>query len=96
MRRWSLRIFVALISVFALVYVADWIVLQIRERSGSAHDSVVVDNSYVIHQKNGKMEYLYDPPQPTPCVRSLLPHQGQSACWWLVRHTEPQKDITAN
>jgi hypothetical protein len=94
MGRWGLKMLVALIAISALVYVADWIVLQAR--SGSAHGSIVVNNSYVIHQKNGKMEYLYDPPQPTPCVRSLFPHQSQTACWWLARHTEPQKDITAN
>jgi hypothetical protein len=86
----------SLVALSALMYVADGIALQARERRDSAHGSVVVDNSYVIHQKNGKMEYLYDPPQPTPCVRSLFPHQSQSSCWWLVRHTEQQKDITAN
>lgn len=96
MRRWCLRILVALIAASALLYVADWIVLQMRERRGSAHDSVVVNFAFVIHQNSGKLQYLYDPPRPTPCVRSLFPHQSQPACWWLVRHTEQQKDITAN
>jgi hypothetical protein len=94
MRRWFLRILATLIALSALAYAADWIVLQIRERSGSAHGSVVVDSSYVIHEKNGKLEYLYDTPQPTPCVRSLFPHEGQQPCWWLARHTEPQKVIS--
>jgi hypothetical protein len=87
---------VAVMSLSVLMYVADWIVLQTRERKDSVHGMVVVNNLFVIHLKNGKMEYLYDPPLPTPCVRSLFPHQSQSSCWWLSRHTELQRDITAN
>lgn len=94
MRHWCFRMLVALVACAALVYVADWIVLQAR--SDSAHGSLVVNNAYVIHQKNGKVEFLYDPPQDTPCVRSLFPHQSEPACWWLARHTDQQKDITAN
>jgi hypothetical protein len=95
MRRWWVRMLVAMVATSALLYAADWGALQLR-RSGSTHGSVVVNNSFVIHQKSGKMEYLYDPPLPTPCVQSLFPHQSQPACWWLARHTEQQKDITAN
>jgi hypothetical protein len=91
MRRWSLRILRTLIAFLALAYAADWIVLQIRERTGTAHGSVVVDNADVVREKGGKVEYFYNPPQPTPCVRSLFPQQGQPACWWLARHTDQQK-----
>jgi hypothetical protein len=91
MRRWGLKILVALIAISALLYVADWIVLQIREHNGSAHGLVVVDNADVIKEKGGKVEYFFNEPQPTPCVRALFPHQGQPACWWLARHSEQQK-----
>ncbi len=91
MRRWSLRILMTLIALLALAYAADWIVLQIHERNGSAHGSVVVENTDVVREKGGKVEYFYNPPQPTPCVRSLFPQQGQPACWWLARHADQQR-----
>jgi hypothetical protein len=80
-----------LTALVALAYVADWIVFQIRDRNGSARGSVVVDNADVVKEKGGKVEYFYNPPQPTPCARSLFPQQGQPACWWLARHAEQQK-----
>jgi hypothetical protein len=78
-------------ALVALAYVADWIVFQIRDRNGSARGSVVVDNADVVKEKGGKVEYFYSPPQPTPCVRSLFPQQGEPACWWLARHTDQQR-----
>ncbi len=91
MQRWISKIAVALIALCALAYVADWIVLQLRERNGSAYGSVLVDNADVLKEKGGKVEYFYNPPQPTSCVRSLFPHEGQPACWWLARHSDQQK-----
>jgi hypothetical protein len=90
MRRWSLRIFVALLALLAMAYVGDWGLLQLRERGGSAHGVVSVDNTDAIKEKGGKVEYFFNPPQPTPCVRALFPHEGQSACWWLARHSDQQ------
>jgi hypothetical protein len=91
MRRWLWRIVAALVALFALVYVADWTLLQVRERNGSAHGSVVVENADVIKEKGGKVEYFFNPPQPTSCVHSLFSHEGQPACWWLTRHSDQQK-----
>jgi hypothetical protein len=85
-----LRIVAALIALLALAYVGDWAVLQFRERSGSAHSSVIVENTDAIKEKGGKVEFFFNPPQPTPCVRALFPHEGQPACWWLARHSDQQ------
>ncbi len=90
MRRWSLKLLMALIAFFVLAYVADWVVLRVRERSGTAHGSVVVDNADVVKEKGGKVEYFFNPPQATPCVRALFPHEDQPACWWLARHSDRQ------
>jgi hypothetical protein len=90
MRRWSLKILVALIAIFAIAYVVDWVGLQLREHRGAAHGTVMVDNTDAIREKGGKVEYFFDPPQPTPCVRALFPHEGQPACWWLARHSDQQ------
>ncbi len=96
MRRWYGKTLAALAVFSASAFLADWVVLQVRAHGGSAYATVVVNISYVIHQKNGKLEYLYDPPLAVPCVRALFPHAQQAPCWWLARHTDQQKDITAN
>jgi hypothetical protein len=93
MRRWSIRIVVTLLALCALAYAADWIGLQLREHTGSAHGSVTVDDTDMVKEKGGKVEYYYNPPQPTPCVRALFPHEGQPACWWLVRHSDQQQYV---
>jgi len=87
---------VTVVAICALVYAGDWITLKVRESKGTAQGSVVVNNSYVIHQKSGKLEYLFDPPQRVSCANSLFPHYGQPACWWLASHTQQQKEITGN
>jgi hypothetical protein len=43
-----------------------------------------------VGEKGGKVEYFFNPPQPTPCVRALFPHESQPACWWLARHSDQQ------
>jgi hypothetical protein len=93
MQRWSIRIVVALLALCALVYAADWAALQLRERGGSAYGSVAVDDTQVIKDKGGKVEYFDNGPQPTSCVHALLPHEGQPACWWLARHTEQTQSV---
>ncbi len=96
MRGWRMKLPVILIAISALVYAGDGIVLGIRKSQGLVQASIVVNITYVIHQKNGKLEYLFDPPKAVPCANSLFPHEGQPACWWLARHTDQQKEITAN
>jgi hypothetical protein len=96
MQRWSIpnilaAIAVCLVALCVLVYVADWLVLQVHEHRGTAYGSVLVDNADVVREKGGKVEYFYNPPQSTPCVHSLFPHEGQSPCWWLARHSDVQQ-----
>jgi hypothetical protein len=84
---------VALLALCALVYAADWAALQLREHAGTAHGTVQVDDADVVKEKGGKVEYYYNPPQPTPCVHALFPHEGQSPCWWLARHSDQQQFV---
>jgi hypothetical protein len=93
MQRWSIRIILALLTVCALAYAADWAALQLRERGGSAYGSVMVDETQVVKDKGGKVEYYFNPPQATSCVHALLPHEGQPSCWWLARHAEQTQSV---
>ena len=76
MRRWTFRIFVALIALFALVYIGDWLALQFASTADRPTARSWWTTRMSLKEKGGKVEYFYNPPQPTPCVRALFPHEG--------------------
>lgn len=90
-RHWLAALAVLLAAVFLLSYAADWVVLRLRERAGGGHSVVVVESTDVVREKGNKLEFFSNPPQRVPCVRSLFPHQGQPACWWLARHADVER-----
>jgi hypothetical protein len=92
------RIFIVTIlgavAFLALAFVLDYGVFQIRVATQrSPYGSVTVTHYYAVLQKNGKTEFLFDPPQPETCVNALFPHQGSEPCWYLKRHPEQRTDI---
>ena len=91
MRRVATAIALGTLALCVLAYAADWLQLQLREYRGSAYGSVVVERTDVVREKGGKIEYYENPPQPTPCVHAIFPHEGQPACWWLARHIDEQE-----
>jgi hypothetical protein len=93
MQRWIIRIVLTLLALCALAYAADWAGLQLREHSGSAYGSVMVDDTQVVKDKGGKVEYFDNPQQATSCVHALFPHEGQPACWWLARHSNQVQSV---
>jgi hypothetical protein len=94
MKSLRIRLLITILFVGVLAYAGDWTCLRYRSwKRGDAFDSVTVTQVYVIHEKNGKTEYQYDPPQEQVCVRSLFPHFGYSPCWYVRRHPEKQIEI---
>jgi hypothetical protein len=92
------RLFFAVIfSVVALAAVAfglDYAVFRIRAATHrNAYGSLTVNHYYAILQKNGKTQFIFDPPQVQTCVNALFPHQGWLPCWYLTRHPEQRTDI---
>jgi len=57
------------------------------------YGSVVVSRSYAVLQKNGKTQFIFDPPAPESCVNALFPHSGMQPCWYLRRHPEQRTNI---
>jgi len=57
---------------------------------------VQVQRYFEVSLKNRKTEYMRDEPRPQPCVRSLLPHYGDTPCWYLARHPRPTVKIGSN
>jgi len=59
----------------------------VQEGSGGVRtiDYQVVGKA--VAQKNGKTEFLFNPPEPQTCVTALFPRAGYVPCWYLQRHT---------
>jgi hypothetical protein len=94
MKSLPVRLLGSALLLAAMLYGGDWVCLRYRGwKRGDAFGSVTVTPVYVIHEKNGKTEYQYDPPQDQACVRSLFPHFGYSPCWYVSRHQEKHIDI---
>ena len=81
-------------ALVVLAFLIDYGIFRLRVVAGrQAYGSVLVRSYYAVAQKNGKTEFLFDPPQPSTCVNSLFPHAGYPPCWYLTRHAEQRTDI---
>jgi hypothetical protein len=86
-RRWLPYLLVVLVVLFGITYAGDWAVFRYRVSKGTAFGSVEVDQFLATPLKGQKTEYdLVGSGQQT-CSRSIFPQQGNSACWWLKRHS---------
>ncbi len=84
----------AAIAAAALAYGLDYAVFRIRAATNrNAYGSVTVNHYYAILQKNGKTQFIFDPPQAQTCVHALFPHEGSLPCWYLSRHPDQRTDI---
>ena len=81
-------------GALALAYGLDYAVFRIRAATNrNAYGSVIVNHYYAVLQKNGKTQFIFDPPQAQTCVNALFPHVGWLPCWYLSRHREQRTDI---
>ncbi len=87
------RIVIGLIVAVLVAYAGDYLSLHFRIPSREPIGSVVTRRSYAVKQKNGKLEYYFDPPAPEPCVRSVFPQMGYTPCWYLERHRATQTEL---
>ena len=94
MRNWERRLgqlVIALLVLFAVLYVGDRIVLQFRIAHGTAYRVVDVNQFLATPLKGNKVEYdLMETVQET-CSRSIFPQKGNPPCWWLERHKSQWK-----
>jgi hypothetical protein len=80
------QLVMALLVLFAALYVGDRIVLQVRIAHGTAYSVVEVNQFLATPLKGNKVEYdLMGTVQET-CSRSIFPQKGNPPCWWLERH----------
>lgn len=87
-------IILVVIAAAALAYGLDYAVFRIRVTTDrNAYGSVTVNHYYAVLQKNGKTQFIFDPPQAQTCVHALFPHEGWLPCWYLARHPDQRTDI---
>jgi hypothetical protein len=77
---------IVMVVLLGMLYVGDWVVLQVRITHGTAYGVVEVNQFSATPLKGNKVEYdLVGAVQET-CSRSIFPQKGNPACWWLERH----------
>jgi hypothetical protein len=81
-------------SIALISYATDYVAFRYRVVTERQPFGQITINSYdAVQQKNGKTEFIFNPPQPQTCVHALFPHAGFVPCWYLQRHTEPRTNI---
>lgn len=82
---------IVMVVLLGILYVGDWVVLQVRITHGTAYGVVEVNQFLATPLKGNKVEYdLVGAVQET-CSRSIFPQKGNPACWWLERHKSQWK-----
>jgi hypothetical protein len=75
-------------AIFALVFAVDYLSVRFAIPNHRAQfDDVEVRHFYAVKLKDKKTRYMYDQPQSMECVNSLLPHYGDTPCWYVKRNT---------
>ncbi|HEX3987692.1 MAG TPA: hypothetical protein VHX13_13920 [Acidobacteriaceae bacterium] len=70
-----------------LLWCGDWAMFAVRAARGTSYDTVTVQQFLSTALKGNKQEYDYMGTMQETCARSVFPHGGAPACWWLRRHT---------
>jgi hypothetical protein len=87
-------ILVVVVGTAFLTFSIDLGLFRLRVMANrDPYGSVVVRRTYAVLQKNGKTQFILDPPAPESCVNSLFPHSDMQPCWYLRRHPEQRTNI---
>jgi hypothetical protein len=82
------------VGTAAISFGLDYVIFRGRVATyRGAYGSVIVNHYYAVLQKNGKTQFIFDPPQPETCVNALFPHEGSLPCWYLRRHPDQRTNI---
>lgn len=94
LRKLFLWTVVLIVGSAILAFTVDFVVFRIRVATNhDAFGSVTVKHYYAVLQKNGKTQFIFEPPQDESCVNAFFPHSDQMPCWYLSRHPEQRTDI---
>ena len=94
LRRILLGTVLSVVALAVLIFLADLGLFRIRLWiHRNPYGSVTVTHYDAVLQKNGKTQFIFDPPQPWTCVHALFPHSGSLPCWYLEKHPVQRTDI---
>jgi|SRR5579863_57773 len=94
MRLYMIRIFYALLMLFALAYAYDYASVRTRmsaQKPGDPFDVVTYPHLLAIPVKGNKVDYELDAQSPMEsdrCMHSLFPHYGYTPCWYILRKSK--------
>lgn len=79
----------SLLGLTLLAYTVDYAVFRYRlSANRQPYGQFTVTSYDAVPQKNGKTQFIFNPPAQQTCVNALFPRQGYVPCWYLQRHTE--------
>ncbi|MGB6193348.1 MAG: hypothetical protein WBF42_12850 [Terracidiphilus sp.] len=81
--RWLLRAAVALVLLFAAVYLGDMAIYKLR---GSPQSKVSVNRYVTVPLKGNKTEFDYQGTLDVPCSLSIFPQGDETPCWKLRKN----------
>ncbi|SRR5579862_3370428 len=94
LRRIFLAFVLFVLATALLAFGLDFAVFRLRLATNrNPYGSVVVTRYYAVAQKNGKTQFIFDPPASEVCVHALFPHSGVWPCWYLTRYPEQRTNI---
>jgi hypothetical protein len=94
LKRFIVGAFLSVLGLTVFTFAVDSAVFRYRLATNrQPYATVRVRHYYAVLHKNGKTEFLFDPPQDTTCIQALFPHAGFAACWYLRRHSEQRTNI---
>ena len=94
LRRIFIRTLLGLLAATAVAWVCDYGVFRLRvAMNWNAYGTVTVDHYTAVAQKNGKTQFIVDPPASQSCANSLFSHAALQPCWYLRKHPEERTDI---
>ena len=83
----------SLLGLTVLAYVVDYAVFRQRLSSNRQPFSQITVYGYdAVPQKNGKTQFIFDPPRLETCANALFPRSGYVPCWYLKRNSQPRTD----
>ena len=84
----------SVLGVTAIAYAVDYIVFRYRVTANrQPFGQITVTRYDAVPQKNGKTEFIFNPPETQTCVHALFPRAGFTPCWYLQRHTDQRTDF---
>ncbi len=93
-RKFFLGVLLVVLGITALAFGIDFLVFRARILTNRRpYGSVVVSHYYAVLQKNGKTQFIFDPPAPETCANAIFAHAGLQPCWYLKGHPEQRTDI---